>query len=42
MGPHRMRWAVTTLTVLALLWPAGPAAAQNQSLEEVVAPGFEQ
>ena len=37
MGPHWKRWAVTTLTLLAALWLAGPAAAQNQSLEEVVA-----
>lgn len=37
MGPHGTRWAVTTLILLAALWLAGPAAAQNQTLEEVVA-----
>jgi outer membrane lipoprotein carrier protein len=35
MGHHGTRWAVTTLTLLAVLWLAGSAAAQT--LEEVVA-----
>jgi outer membrane lipoprotein carrier protein len=35
MGHHGTRWVVTTLTLLAVLWLAGPAAAQT--LEEVVA-----
>ena len=34
-GNHGTRWAVTTLTLLAVLWLAGSAAAQT--LEEVVA-----
>jgi outer membrane lipoprotein carrier protein len=32
-----MGWAVTTSALLAVLWLAGHAAAQSQSLEEVVA-----
>lgn len=35
MGHHGTRWVVTTLTLLAVLWLAGAAAAQT--LEEVVA-----
>jgi len=35
MGHHGTSWAVTTLTLLAVLWLAGAAAAQT--LEEVVA-----
>ena len=35
MGRQGTRWAVATLTLLAVLWLAGPAAAQT--LEEVVA-----
>ena len=35
MGHHRTRWVVTTLTLLAVLWLSGSAAAQT--LEEVVA-----
>lgn len=35
MGHHGTRWVVTTLTLLAVLWLAGSAAAQT--LEEVVA-----
>ena len=35
MGHHGTRWVVTTLTLLAVLWLSGPAAAQT--LEEVVA-----
>ena len=35
MGHHGTRWVGTTLTLLAVLWLSGPAAAQT--LEEVVA-----
>lgn len=35
MGHHGTRWVVTTLTLLAVLWLSGSAAAQT--LEEVVA-----
>ena len=35
MGHHGTRWAVTTFTLLAVLWLSGSAAAQT--LEEVVA-----
>ncbi|HEY5724777.1 MAG TPA: outer membrane lipoprotein carrier protein LolA [Methylomirabilota bacterium] len=35
MGHHGTRWAVTTLTLLAMLWLGSPAAAQT--LDEVVA-----